>query len=106
MVFLEPEFRDKDVNVDDVSVRDDPVRDIIHGQLQNRARWANQRLHLSDNTHNHAMLNTLNDVKRVVDVSLLNVIDEFWGVHMWIMGWGHRSQENDFFWFVELSEGG
>lgn len=94
------------MNVDDVSVRDDSVCDVIHCQLQNCARWANQGLHLSDNTHNHAMLNPLNDVKRVVDVSLLNVIDELWGVHMWIMGWGYRSQKNDFFWFGELSEGG
>lgn len=49
-MFLKPELRHVDVNVDDVPVRDDPVCDVVHGQLQYGAQRTNQRLHLSDHT--------------------------------------------------------
>lgn len=43
------------------------------------------------------MLKTFNDVKRVLNVSLLNIIDDLWRIHMRIVGWGYGSQEN-YFW--------
>lgn len=44
----EPELRDKDVNVDDVPVRDHPRGDVVHGQLQHHVQRPDEGLHLSD----------------------------------------------------------
>lgn len=105
-MFLKPKLRHIDVNVDDVPVRNDSVCDVVHGQLQYGAHRTNQRLHLSDHTHDHPMIQTFDDVERVPDVSFQDVIDDFRGVHVRKVRGCGGSQEHNFFWFVELSEGG
>ena len=44
---LEPELRDKDVDVHNVPMRDDPRRDVVHGQLQHDVHRADDALHLT-----------------------------------------------------------
>lgn len=79
---LKPELRHKDVNIDDVPVRNHSVGDVVHGQLQHGAQRTNQWLHLPDHTHNHAVIQTLNDVKGIVDVPVQNVVDDIRGFHV------------------------
>lgn len=94
------------MNVDDVTVGNDSVCDVVHGQLQYGADGTNQRLHLSDHTHDHPVIQTLDYIKGILDVSFKDVIDDLRGIHVREVGRCGGSQEHDFFWFVELSEGG
>lgn len=47
---LEPELRDKNMNVDDVLAGVTLGCQVPHGQFQDCGQWTSQSLHLADNT--------------------------------------------------------
>lgn len=46
----EPVFRDKDVHIDNITMRDNPTHDVVHLQFQDSMERSNNGLHLTNNT--------------------------------------------------------
>lgn len=100
----EPVLRDEDVHIDDIPVRNHAPQHVVHLQLQDRIKWAHDRPHLAHNTHSHAVLIALDNIKGVSKVPFCDVEDD-----VGLVGWVQRCdspQKDDLLRTGELSEGG
>lgn len=106
-LMLEPELRDEDTDDDNIAMGNDPRLDVVHGHLQDKIPGANNRFYLPDHTHDYALIGALLHVKRELGICSQDIEENISGT-----GWRNRvscrrcPQENNFFWFTEVSEGG